>query len=139
MMQTIFRHHHSRIEQDPTYSMGLKMNEKLKKRGLTTKLHIIDNDVSEDLNQYFEDSDVQLQLVPPHMHKINAAERNVITFKNHFIAALCTLEHLLPFYLWGRLLPQFTTTINMYWRSQLNPELSAYEQVDDIHYFERTS
>ena len=33
-----------------------------------TKIHIMDNEVSEDLRKYFEDSDIQFQLVPPHIH-----------------------------------------------------------------------
>ena len=42
------------------------------------------------------------------------------------------------FYLWDRLLPQVTMTLNMLRRSQLNPELSEYEQVEGIHNFEQT-
>ena len=95
----------------------------------------MDNEVSEDLKQYFEDSDIQFQLVPPHMHCINAAERDVRNFKNHFIAALCTVDPRLPFYLWDRLLPQVTMTLNMLRRSRLKPWISAYEQVDGIHNF----
>ena len=50
-----------------------KIHDKLRNRGLTPKLNIMDNEVSEDLKQYFEDSDLQFQLVPPHMHQRNAA------------------------------------------------------------------
>ena len=95
------------------------------------------NEVSEDLKKYFEDSDIQLQLVPPHMHQINAAERAERNFKNRFISALCTVDLLFPFYLWYRLFPQVTMTLNMLRRSQLNSGLSAYEQVDGIHNFEQ--
>ena len=45
---------------------------------------------------------------------------------------------LFSFYLWDRLLPQVTMTLNMLRRSQLNPGLSAYEQVDGIQNFEQT-
>ena len=62
-----------------------KIHNKLIKQGLTPKLHIMDNEVSEDLKKYFEDSYIQFQLVPPHMHLRNSAERAVRTFKNHFI------------------------------------------------------
>ena len=112
-----------------------KIHNKLRKWGLTPKLHIMDNDVSEDLKKYFEDSDIKFQLVPPHMHRRNAAERSVRTFNNHFIASLCNVYPLLPFYLWDRLSPQVTMTLNVLRRSQLNPGLSAYEQVDGIHNF----
>ena len=44
-----------------------------------------------------------------------------------------------PFYLWDRLLPQVTMTLNMLWRSWIYPGLSAYEQVDGIHSFEQTT
>ena len=94
--------------------------------------------MSEDLKKYFEYSDIQFQLVPPHLHRSNAAERSVRTLNNHFIAALCTVEPLFPLYLWDRILPQFTMTLNMMWRSRLNPGLSSYEQVGVIHNFERT-
>ena len=57
----------------------------------------MDNEVSDDLKKYIEDSDIQFQQVPPHIHQRNAAERAVGTFKNHFIADLCTVEPLFPF------------------------------------------
>ena len=115
-----------------------KIHDKLRKRGLTQKIHIIDNEVSEDLKKYFEDSDIQLKLVPHNIHPRNFAERAVRTFNNHFIAALCTVYPFFPFYLWDRLLPQVTMTLNMLRRYRLNPEQSAYEQVDGTHYFEQT-
>ena len=94
-----------------------KIHDKLRKRGLTPKLHIMDKEMSEDLRKYFEVSDIQFQLVPPHMYHRNAAERAVRNFKNHLIAALCTVDPILPFYLWDRLLPQVTMKLNMLRRS----------------------
>ena len=95
-----------------------KIHNKLRKQRLTTKFHIMDNEVSEDLKKYFEYLDIQFQLVPPHMHHRNDAERAMRTFKNHFVAAICTVDRLLPFYLWDRLLLQVTMTLNMLRRSQ---------------------
>ena len=112
-----------------------KLHDKLRKRGLTPEIHIMDNEVSEDLKKYIEDSDIQFQLMPPHMHQRNSAERAVRTFKNHFIAALCTVEPILSFYLCDRLLPQVTMTLNMLRISQINPGLSAYDKVDGIQMF----
>ena len=71
------------------------------------------------------------------MYERNSAERDVRTFKDHFIAYLWTVYPLFPFYLWDRLLTQVTITLKTLRRSWLNPELSAYEQVDVIHHFER--
>ena len=112
------------------------MYDKLRNRGLTPKPHILDNEVSESLKKYFKYSDKNLQLVPPHIHQINDTERAVRTFKNHFIAALYTEEHLLLLYLWDIHLPQVTMKLNILRLSRLNPELSAYEQVYRIHNFE---
>ena len=98
----------------------------------------MDNEVSEDLKQYFETSDIQFQLVPPYMRWRNAAEIYTITFKKHFIAALCTVYPRFPFYLWDLILPQVDLKLNILRWSWLKPEISAYEQVDDIHNFERT-
>ena len=82
------------------------MYDKVRKRRLTPKIHVMDNEVSEDLNQYFEYSDIQFQLVPLHMHRNNAAESSVRKFRKHFIDALFTVDPLFPFYLWDCLLPQ---------------------------------
>ena len=98
-----------------------KIHDKSRKRGLTPKLYIVDNEVSEDLNNYFEDSEIRFQLLPPHMHRINDAERAVRKFNNHFFFALCTVDPLFSFYLWDRLLIQFTMTLNILRRSRLNP------------------
>ena len=95
----------------------------------------MDNEVSEDLTQYFEDSNIQFQLVPPHTHQRNSAEKAVRSFKDHFIAALWTVDPLSSLYLWYRLLPQVTMTLNMLRQYRLNPELLAYEQVGGIQIF----
>ena len=72
------------------------------------------------------------------MHWRNAAERDVRNFKNHFISDLCTVEPIFPFCLWDLLLPQVTMKLNMLRQFRLNAGISAYEQVDGIHIFERT-
>ena len=93
----------------------------------------MDNEVPEYLKEYFEDSDIQFQLVPPYMYQRNAAEKAVRTFKNCFISALWTVEILFPFWLLDQLLPQVTMTLNMLRLSWINPELSAYEQLYERH------
>ena len=98
----------------------------------------MDNELSEDLKQSSEDSGIQFQLVPPHMHWRNAAESYVRNFNNQFFAVLCTVDPRFSSYLWDRLLSQVTMTLNMLRQSRLNPEILAYEQVDSIHNFELT-
>ena len=62
----------------------------LKYRGLQTKLQKLDNEASQVLQQYMVEEHIDFQLVPPGLHRRNAAERAIRTFKNHFIAGLCT-------------------------------------------------
>ena len=58
-----------------------KMYEKLRNRGVTPKLHIMDNEVSDNLNQYFVDSGIQLHLVPPHMYSEKFCKKGCESFQ----------------------------------------------------------
>jgi hypothetical protein len=64
----------------------------LKRAGLSPKLHRLDNEFSEALKTYLNESDIKFQLSPPYSHRANAAERAIRTFKNHFIAGLCSTD-----------------------------------------------
>jgi hypothetical protein len=79
--------------------------------------------------------DIQYQLVPPHIHRRNAAERAIRTFKNHFIAGLSSTNPHFPLHLWCRLVPQAEETLNMLCTSCLNPKLSAYNYLFGVHNF----
>ena len=70
--------------------------------------------------------DIKYQLVPPHIHRRNAAERAIRTFKNHFSAGIATLDPKFPICEWDRLLPQAILTLNLLRNSRVNPKLSAW-------------
>ena len=57
----------------------------LTKRGFEPKFNIMDNVASKAVRKYLEDEDIGLQLVEPHNHRVNAAERTVCGFKHHEI------------------------------------------------------
>ena len=63
------------------------------------------------------------------MHRRNSAERAIRTFKNHFIAGLCSVDKHFPLHLWDRLVPQAIISLNLLRGSRMNPKLSAYAQV----------
>ena len=67
------------------------------------------------------------QLVDPHNHRVNAAERAIQTAKEHLIAGLCTTDPNVPIQLWDQLIEQCFITLNLLRRSRKNPRLSAYE------------
>lgn len=65
-------------------------------------------------------------------------ERAIQTFKNHFVACLCTTDKHFPIHLWDRILPQATTTLNLLHSSQLNLRLSAKVHLDGTFNFNCT-
>jgi hypothetical protein len=65
----------------------------------------INNSLSAALTIFFIANDVAYQLVPPHCHRRNAAERAIRTFKEHFVAGLSSVYPTFPLHLWERLLP----------------------------------
>jgi hypothetical protein len=64
------------------------LGQKLTSRGLKPKLTTLDNEASQLLNDYLQVQDINFQLLPPYCHRRNAAERAIISFKNHLIAGL---------------------------------------------------
>ena len=80
-----------------------KINAILKARGEQPLLYILDNEISKDLRKAFTKNKVDIQLVPPHMHRRNTAERAIRTFKNHFLADLASCDPGFPLTEWDRL------------------------------------
>ena len=119
------RHDHDTIKAyEEIYTM-------LTSRGLKPQLHWLDNEASTALKNYITKQQTQYQLTPPHIHRRNAAERAIRTFKNHFISGLCSVDRNFPLHLWCRLLDQAELTLNMLRTSRLNPNLSAHEQIQE--------
>jgi len=106
--------------------------------GLRPQLQRLDNECSEALKDFFTAESIDYQLVPPGMHRRNAAERAIRTFKNHFIAGLCSVDKHFPLHLWDKLVPQAEATLNLLRGSRINPKLSAYAQLQGTFDFNRT-
>ena len=102
-----------------------KIHHDLTTRGLKPVLQILDNEAPGKLKRYMQNNNVTYQLVPPHIHRRNAAERAISTWKDHFIATLSNTDPLFPLHLWCRLIDQATTTLNLLRPSRINPRLSA--------------
>jgi hypothetical protein len=49
-------------------------------KGFKPKLQTLENEASAALKHFFTANDVEYQLVPPHCHRRNAAERAIRTF-----------------------------------------------------------
>jgi hypothetical protein len=85
-----------------------------------------------------ESNDIDVQLSPPYVHRRNAAERAIRTFKNQVIAGICSTDPELPMNLWDCLLPQAIQTSNFLPTSCLHPHLSAYTHLHRLFDFNRT-
>lgn len=57
----------------------------------------MDNECSLELKSALTKENITLQLVPPHIHHANAAERAIQTRKHHFKAGLATIDPDFPF------------------------------------------
>ena len=110
----------------------------LTNHGLKPQLHWLDNEASTALKNFITTKQTKYQLTPPHIHRRNAAERAIRTFKNHFISGLCSVDRNFPLHLWCCLLNQAELTLNMLRTSRINPNLSAHEQIHGTHDFNAT-
>jgi hypothetical protein len=115
-----------------------KLHTTLCQAGLKPRTQLLDNECPSEMKQFMKEQGIEYQLVPPGIHRRNAAERAIRTFKNHFIAGLCSVDSNFPIHLWDRLLPQAVLTINLLRGSRINPKHSAWSQLFGPYDFNRT-
>eukprot|EP00970_Alexandrium_tamarense_P017799 scaffold11398_cov137-Alexandrium_tamarense.AAC.1 len=109
----------------------------LTQRGFKPRFNVIDNIVSKAVQSFLEEHQIGMQIVEPHNHRVNAAERAIQTFKDHYIAGLSTTDKDFPLQLWDQLLEQAQDSLNMLRTSRVNPRLSAYHVLEGPHDFNR--
>eukprot|EP00804_Cyclotella_cryptica_P004371 CCRYP_006794-RA/>CCRYP_006794-RA protein AED:0.43 eAED:0.30 QI:0/0/0/1/1/1/2/0/589 len=85
----------------------------LETKGFKPKFNVLDNEASHANTEYLRRHDIKWQFVPPNEHRVNAAERAIQTFKNHFISGLCSTDRNFPSQLWDKLLQQAQDSLNM--------------------------
>ena len=66
--------------------------KELTQHGHEVKLFVLDNECSNDLRLAITKNGTKYELVPPHQHRRNAAERAIRTYKNHLLAGLATCD-----------------------------------------------
>jgi hypothetical protein len=81
--------------------------------GTAPRLQILDDECPAIVKTFIQTRQSKYQLVPPHDHRRNAAERAIRTFKNHFIGTLCGVHPNFSMHQWDRLLPQAELTLNV--------------------------
>jgi hypothetical protein len=108
-------------------------------KGFKPKLQTLDNEASTALKSFFTVNKIAYQLVPPHCHRRNAAERAIRTFKEHLMAGLSSVDPSFPMFLWDRLLSQAEITLNLLRTSRLHPQLSAAAHYHGLMDYNKTA
>ena len=85
-----------------------------------------------------QNAGVTFQLVPRHLHRTNAVECAIATYKDHLIAGLSICGPSFPMHLWDRLIPQATLMLNMLQQSCINLHISAEAQLNGAFDFNHT-
>ena len=114
------------------------LHDHLTERGFKPQVQILDNECPENLEEHFRLRKMSFQLVPPHLHRTNAVERAITTFKDHLIAGLLSAHPSFPMHLWCRLLPQEQTTLNLLRPSRINPRISVEAILNGQFNYDRT-
>ena len=99
--------------------------QRLTDNNLSVDLQILDNEASTEYKRSIKTNwNANYQLVPPHTHRSNAAERAIRMFKAHFLSILAGVAPDFSRNLWDLLLPQ--VTLNLLRQVTLDPSRSAW-------------
>ena len=98
-------------------------------RGLHGDWFCSDNATSKATKDWFAYHNVTVQLVPPHNHRANVAERMIQVFKDHFVSCLSGVDISFPMKHWNKLLEHAEIALNLLRRSAIDPSKSAWEVV----------
>ena len=94
---------------------------------------ILDNEISEEYKEEIRHTGMTYQLVPPDDHRRNLAEREIQTWKNHFVSFLSGAASTFPLHLWCRIIPQAERQLLLLIHSNVNTHISAYAHVYGQH------
>ena len=114
------------------------LNKQFSTRGYKPNLFVFDNEFSSDFKAALKNEHIALQLVTPHMHRNNPAERAIQTWKDHFLAGLASIHLNFPMNECDCLIPQANITLNLLRASRIHPHLSAYASLFGQFDFNRT-
>ena len=100
-----------------------ELTEDLKNRGIYLGLHFMNNEASTSLRISRTTTEIKCQFVPPSNHRSENSEREIQTFKNHFILLLHSVDKYFHLKLRDRLLQHSTININLLRQSIICPAL----------------
>ena len=100
--------------------------QRLNNRGLTIDLQILDNEARQNYKDTIKDIwGIDFQLVTPDIHRRNAAQQAIRTFKAHLLSVLSRVAPEFPQFLLDLLLVQTEMTLNFLRLTKFNQTISA--------------
>ena len=100
----------------------------LKYLGHKVDLQILDNKASTEYKRFIAKNwGSRYQLVPPNIHRCNAAKRAICKFKAHFLATLAGTCAKSPNFLWDQHLEQDELNLNMMRQTTADPIKPAWD------------
>jgi hypothetical protein len=107
-------------------------------RGFTPILEKIDNAVTAEQERFFNAAGITVQAMPVGCYRQNPAERQMRTWKGHFISTLALADPKFPLVQSAHLVFQAEWSLNMLRSSRVAPHLSAWEQMHGAYDFNTT-
>ena len=107
-------------------------------RGHKPRLHKLDNETSDAVESFIVSQQVEIQYTPPDMHRTNAAEQAIQTWKAVMKSTLASLPSSFSITYWCRLIPQVDLGVNLMRPCRTNPRLSAWAAMEGDYHFDAT-
>jgi len=81
----------------------------------------MDNKCPAGFKKCVQTETINYQLVPLYYHRNNPAEKGIGTWKEHFLAGICSTDSTFLLHFWDRLVSQYTIMLNPLQSSSINP------------------
>jgi hypothetical protein len=107
------------VDNHSIYEAYKEVLESLEAKGYKPKMNVMDNQTTKFIKKFLTKKECNLQVVEPHNHHVNTAERAIQTFKDAFIAAMATTNLDFPLQLWDKLTLQVQDTLNLLQESRI--------------------
>lgn len=85
---------------------------------------MLDNEAPVDFKKAIHENNSTVELVPPDVHRRNAAEQAIQTFKGHFLSFLSGVADNFPINEWDELIPGAVWTLNLLCPVNIVPTVS---------------
>ena len=125
------------VDNHSIYEAYKEVFKMLEAKGYKPKMNMMDNQATKFIKKFLTKEECNLQVVEPHNHHVNMAERVIQTFKDAFIATLATTDREFPLQLWDKLAPQVQDTLNSLQALQVNPTILVYDALNGPYNWDR--